>query len=95
MDSLAGTGDVTLATVNGSVVAELPETFDGDVDLSTVNGSFKSDFPTTVSGRIDPHHLHATIGDGGRQLTMKTVNGSVALRKISERAGRPVAEREP
>jgi hypothetical protein len=82
IDSLpSGSGDVSLKTVNGSVTAELPGSLNANVDLSTVNGRFVSDFPATVTGKIDPRHLRATIGTGGRQLKIETVNGSVSLKK--------------
>jgi hypothetical protein len=81
IDSLPERGDVSLKTVNGSVTAELPSALDAEVDLSTVHGRFASDFPATVTGKIDPRHLHGTIGRGGRQLKIETVNGSVSLRK--------------
>ncbi|HET7456433.1 MAG TPA: DUF4097 family beta strand repeat-containing protein [Gemmatimonadaceae bacterium] len=76
-----GTEDLDFSTVNGSVTVELPATLDADLELSTVNGRLTSDYPMTVSGRIDPRHLRATIGKGGRQLKVSTVNGSVRLVK--------------
>lgn len=75
------TQDMRFATVNGSVVVELPNDVDADVELSTVNGRFTTDFPVTLSGRIDPRHLRATLGKGGPRITMRTVNGNVELRK--------------
>jgi hypothetical protein len=76
-----GTEDLDFSTVNGSVTVELPAALDADLELSTVNGRLTSDYPMTVSGRIDPRHLRATIGKGGRQLKVSTVNGSVRLIK--------------
>ncbi|HEX5438172.1 MAG TPA: DUF4097 family beta strand repeat-containing protein [Gemmatimonadaceae bacterium] len=81
MDALTGSGDLRFSTVNGSVTVELPSTLNADVDLSTVNGGISSDFPLTISGRMSPRHIHATIGHGGRDLKVSTVNGSVELRK--------------
>ncbi len=46
-----------------------------------MNGSIESDFPVTVRGRFSPRHLRGTIGDGGRTLNIKTVNGSVEVRR--------------
>jgi hypothetical protein len=34
-----------------------------------------------VSGRINPRRIRATIGSGGRRISLETVNGSVELRK--------------
>lgn len=82
MSSLPADGDLEFTTVNGSITVEVPARFDADIDMSTVNGSLKSDFPMTVTGRIDPRHMRATIGNGGRRLRLRTVNGSVTLRKL-------------
>lgn len=76
-----GTQDLRFTTVNGSVTVELPAALDADLDLSTVNGRLSSDYPMTIEGRVDPRHLRATIGRGGRQLKVSTVNGSVRLVK--------------
>lgn len=81
VDSLAGPGDVKLASVNGSVTAELPPTFDAHIEMETVNGRCTTDYPVTVTGTVNPRHLRATLGAGGRQVTMRTVNGSVTLRR--------------
>lgn len=82
MDALSGDGDLNYSTVNGSITAELPAGLNADIDMQTVNGSLTSDFPLTLSGSINPrHHLHATIGSGGRHIEFHTVNGSIELRK--------------
>ena len=81
IDSLAGDGNVILTTVNGSVLAELPERLNADLEMSTVNGRFSSDYPLNVTGTINPRHLRTTLGTGGRQIKLKTVNGSVTLRR--------------
>ena len=73
-----GEGDVHLATVNGSVTAELPASIDGDVQLSTVNGSLRSDFALDGEGRRSRHGM---LGVGGRDISIKAVNGSVTLRR--------------
>jgi hypothetical protein len=84
MDALpAGTGDLSYSTVNGSVTVELPANFNGELDMSTVNGSVRTDFPITVSGKLNPKRIRATVGNGGRLLRVKTVNGSLELRKLS------------
>lgn len=75
--ALDGDGDVRLATVNGSVTAELPASVDGNVQLSTVNGSTTSDF-ALEGGRKSRHGM---LGEGGRDIHLKAVNGSVRLRR--------------
>jgi DUF4097 and DUF4098 domain-containing protein YvlB len=82
MDSLPGSGDLDYSTVNGSVTAMLPASLSAVLDMETVNGSISSDFPLTVSGKLSPRHIRATIGSGGREVRLHTVNGSVELRKL-------------
>src|SRR5919199_5822679 len=85
MGSAEGDGDLEFATVNGSITVEGPRSLDADVEMSTVNGSVQSDYPLTVSGRFSPRNLHGTIGRGGLRMTLKTVNGSIELRKAGNR----------
>jgi hypothetical protein len=51
--------------------------------METVNGSLQSDFPITMQGRFNPRHLRAKIGEGGPTVRLRTVNGSVELKKLS------------
>lgn len=75
---LSGDGGISLKTVNGSVTAQLPESIDAVVELSTVNGSASSDFALEGATR---KRRHGVLGAGGRQVELKTVNGSVSLRR--------------
>ena len=81
MATLAGTDDLEYSTVNGSVTVELPERLDAEVEMTTVNGSLEADYPLTMQGRISPRRIRATIGQGGRRMEFKTVNGNVRLVK--------------
>jgi len=74
-------GTLDFSTVNGSVTLEMPGDLNADVSFSTVNGHISSDYPLTVNGRFSPRHVKGTIGDGGRALIIKTVNGSIQLRR--------------
>jgi hypothetical protein len=80
--SESANADMRFTTVNGDVVAELPDNFGADVSMTTVNGELQSDYPMTMRGRIDPHHLSVHVGaTGGPRITLTTVNGSIELRK--------------
>lgn len=74
-------GSLKISTVNGSVYLELPASLSADVHFRTVNGHFDSDFPLTVQGRFGRRSVDGRIGNGGRELDVDTVNGSVDLRK--------------
>jgi hypothetical protein len=70
-------------TVNGGITVSLPANTSADVAATTVNGSVDSDFPITVHGKIAHGSLRGRIGDGGRNLNLTTVNGSIRLQKGS------------
>jgi hypothetical protein len=75
------TGALELSSVNGSITVVLPADLSAAVEASTVNGSLESDFPLTVQGRFSARRFTGTIGNGGRQLRLETVNGSIELRR--------------
>jgi hypothetical protein len=75
-------GGAEFETVNGSITIEMPEGLSVDLTASTVNGSIDSDFPIRVSGRINRRTLRGTLGDGGPELQLSTVNGSIELRRL-------------
>jgi DUF4097 and DUF4098 domain-containing protein YvlB len=75
------TGELKLTTVNGGIRLELPEGTNATVKAETVNGSISTDFPLTVLGRFNRRHLNGQIGNGGRELELETVNGSIDIKK--------------
>src|SRR5215212_1692617 len=81
VDSFAAGGPMTLTSVNGSVTAELPDALDATIDMQTVNGRVEADFPVTVTGAASSKRLHGTVGSGGREIKLETVNGRVAVRR--------------
>jgi hypothetical protein len=82
MDAIADVADdMELSSGNGTITVTVPSDFAGELDASTGSGKFYSDFPLTLRGRIDPHRVRATIGKGGRRLSMHSGNGDVELKK--------------
>jgi hypothetical protein len=73
-------GTLSFNTVNGSITVDLPAGVSTEVSAATVNGHMESDFPLTVKGKFSMKNMHGTIGNGGRELKMNTVNGSVELK---------------
>ena len=76
-------GTLKFSSVNGSIEVEMPSNLNTEIRFSSVNGRFESDFPLTVQGTMGRGKVEGTIGSGGRELDLKTVNGSVRLRKAS------------
>lgn len=70
-------------TVNGSIELRLPDNASANVSAETLNGPISTDFPVTVQGTFGRKHLNGTIGAGGPELRLKTVNGSIKLRRLS------------
>jgi DUF4097 and DUF4098 domain-containing protein YvlB len=73
-------GKLSFNTVNGSITVSLPPGVNTEVSAATVNGSMNTDFPLTIKGRFSMKNMHGTIGSGGRELEMETVNGSIRLK---------------
>src|SRR5579863_274068 len=68
-------------TVNGGIDVELPSNVNASVRASTVNGHVSTDFPLMIHGRLTGREISGTIGQGGPELSLKTVNGSIDLRR--------------
>lgn len=74
---------LSFETVNGGITIEMPDGVNADVSASTVNGSLSSDWPMTVRGRWGPKRMNGKIGNGGRELSLETVNGDIELRRLN------------
>ena len=81
MSSIQRDGEMSFHTVNGSVTVETPPSLDANVSLDTMHGSISSDFPVQLSGKFGPRHAEGVVGRGGRSIRLRTLNGSVELRK--------------
>lgn len=75
-------GTLKIGSVNGSIELRMPDDLNANVSFKSVNGSMTSDFPLTISNNWPVGHTaKGQIGNGGRELVIQTVNGSVQLRK--------------
>lgn len=81
MTSLTGTDDMSFRTGNGDITVMLPANFEGEIEARLPNGRLESDFPLRVEGRLDPRRLRATIGRGGRRITIMSGSGGAEIRK--------------
>jgi len=73
---------LALETVNGSVELDAPAELNAALDAETVNGGVQTDFPVTINSLKARTRLRGTIGQGGRELRLHTVNGSVTIKKL-------------
>lgn len=77
------TEGLEFTTVNGGIDLSFPTGLSAEVEAQTVNGDISTDFPMTVTGRFSKRQMRGTIGGGGRNLRLETVNGSVQIRRAS------------
>jgi Putative adhesin len=80
----ARTRPIELETVNGGIDVALPATANAALHASTVNGGISTDFPLMIHGRFTGREISGTIGQGGPELNLKTVNGSIELRRSGD-----------
>jgi DUF4097 and DUF4098 domain-containing protein YvlB len=64
--------------VNGSINLEVPDQLNADVEIRTTNGRLTTDVPVTTT-RETRRLVEGTLGEGGPDLRLKTVNGSITL----------------
>ena len=83
MGKASWTDGVEFRTVNGGITLDLPPSLSAEVRAETLNGEIFTDFPLMVTGKLGPRRVTGTIGSGGRQLALSTVNGNIRLRKTS------------
>jgi hypothetical protein len=83
MGNVTWTDGLEFKTVNGGIDLSLPASLSAEVQIKTLNGDISTDFPMTVTGTVSKRRLSGTVGSGGRDLRLETVNGSVQLRRAS------------
>lgn len=73
---------VRLDSVNGRIELSLPPDVNARVEASTLNGGIDSDFGIQVH-RVSMigHELEGTLGNGGTEIKLHDVNGSIALKR--------------
>jgi DUF4097 and DUF4098 domain-containing protein YvlB len=97
MDRVNGSKPLTFSTLNGVVDLTLPSDLKADLTVKTNHGAVYSDFDVTLGGsravterngssdgryriRMD-NTIRGSINGGGVDLTIRTLNGAVYIRK--------------
>jgi DUF4097 and DUF4098 domain-containing protein YvlB len=73
------TRPLSFKTVNGTIRVALPRQTDADVEASIFNGDIYTDFSLTVKGKFASKRIRGSIGSGGPEIKLSTVNGSIKL----------------
>ncbi len=81
MGNVSWSDELAFKTVNGGIDLSVPASLSAQVQVKTLNGDISTDFPMTVTGTFSKRRLTGTVGSGGRDLSIETVNGSVQLRR--------------
>lgn len=97
MSSLVGTDSVIAKTLNGSVYVYLPDPVDATIDLGVTNGSVSTEFPVMITGEPSKRSIRAVLGAGTRTVHARSMNGTVALRRLAFIRGSapPARDRSP
>ncbi|HEY7290445.1 MAG TPA: DUF4097 family beta strand repeat-containing protein [Vicinamibacterales bacterium] len=76
-------GDWDVTTGDGSVTLELPDDFNGELDAHTGDGRVNiNDLKLSeVSGELRRNSVRGRLGSGGRQVRVRTGDGSITLRR--------------
>jgi hypothetical protein len=74
---------LAFTTLNGGITLDLPANLSTEVEAQTLNGSIVSDFPLNLTNLNRWKQVKGRIGAGGRELVLKTLNGSINLRIAS------------
>jgi hypothetical protein len=73
-------GPMNLETVNGSVLLGLPAGARADLKVLSMNGNVYSELPVPrIAGALAPHAFKAKLGNGGGEISVRTVNGGIRL----------------
>ncbi len=83
-----GKGPLAYSTVNGGITLELPAGAGAEISARTVNGGLESDFPlATHRTGIVGREMSGTIGAGGPRVSLRAVNGRIAVRRAGKADG--------
>lgn len=81
--SASATGDWEVATGDGTVVLEVPETFGAELDAMTGDGRVRVD-GVAFSGetdRDDRSRAQGRLGQGGARVTIRSGDGGITIRR--------------
>jgi hypothetical protein len=78
MKDQCATHAAQLSTVNGDITIQVPSIADTSFRAETVHGAITSEFAKLHGGS---HHVNNRTGHGSRAINLKTVNGSIQVRK--------------
>ncbi|MBK7707487.1 MAG: hypothetical protein IPJ30_17475 [Acidobacteria bacterium] len=96
-EQLAGNGNITLGTINGSVSLTIPSDVNATVKADSMNGPITNDFGLPVrKGRYVGRDLFGKIGNGEASIKLNSINGPLTIKRKSDgRNPNPVVDLLP
>jgi len=78
------TEDWDITTGDGAILLYLPQDFSAELDAHTGDGGIRNDLSVAAeaTGEINRRTVRGRIGDGGRQLRLRTGDGAITLKKL-------------
>jgi putative adhesin len=80
----AMTEDWNITTGDGAILLYLPHDFSAELDAHTGDGGIRNDLNVAAGGEINRRTVRGRIGDGGRQLRIRTGDGAITLKKLQQ-----------
>ncbi len=71
--------DLSFSSQDGDVTVRIPNGTNALVS-AIASGAISTDFPLTITSQGSFRHMFGSLGSGGRNLTLSTSNGNIALR---------------
>jgi DUF4097 and DUF4098 domain-containing protein YvlB len=82
MTSLNEAKAVSLNSVNGTIVLNIPANSNAQIKANTVHGAITNDFGLQVNdGQYVGHDLSGQIGSGGPRVHLSNVNGPISIKR--------------
>jgi hypothetical protein len=82
MTTVSGTDSVIAKTLNGDAYVFLPEAVNAKVAVSVAAGSVETDFASLIEAARGKSQLYAQLGTGALPVVVKSINGTVGLRRL-------------
>ena len=83
VDRLGASDEIDLESVNGRLDLYLSSSIGADVRADSVHGSLRNDFGIEVhKGKYVGSDFNGSIGGGGPQVSLETVNGSIKVHRL-------------
>jgi len=76
------TKSAALSTVNGRITLQTPSLSNSAFMAETKNGAVTTDFQMAGNRRPSGRRMDGKNGNGSREIMLKTVNGSIQIRRL-------------